>query len=140
MDWSEFVAAATATSWIAYLGTADAQGHPHVSVVAPGFRPGVVWIATRPGSRKFRNLEENPSAALHWPVGGEGPGEIAAWGAAATHRSNDIRDQIWEDSPFAFELENFFGERTAADVAFVEVRLDRARLLGPGFVRSEWRP
>jgi hypothetical protein len=138
MDWEEFVEAAKAISWVAYLGTADAAGRAHVSVVAPGFTPGIVWVATRPGSKKFRNLLENPSAGLHWPVLSGGPGELAAWGTAATHSSRESRDRVWEDSPFSFDLSQFFGEREQADVAFVEIRLGRARLLGPEFNRLEW--
>lgn len=139
MDWDGFVESAKAISWTAYLGTADADGRPHVSVVAPGFEPGVVWVATRPASKKFRNLEQNPSAALHWPVGSGGPGELAAWGTAVTHRSDEIRDRIWAASPFSFDLEQFFGSRESADVAFVAITLAKARLLGPEFTRDEWR-
>lgn len=139
MNWGELVDAAQAISWIAYLGTSDESGRPHVSVVAPGFSPEIVWVATRPSSKKFRNLELNPQAALHWPVGAGGPGELAAWGPAVTHRSDETRDRLWLDSPFSFDLEQFFGPREGADVVFVEIQVERARLLGPGFVRSEWR-
>ncbi len=132
MDWTGFVEAATATNWLAYLGTADGSGRPHVSVVAPGFSEGSVWFATRPGSKKLRNIGENPHVGFHWPVGGAGPGELAAWGRAVVH-SADERDRIWNAGIFTYDLAQFFGSPDNPDLAFVEVAIDRARLLGPDF-------
>ncbi len=140
MDWDEFVSAAQAISWVAYLGTADADGRPHVSAVAPGFSPGTLWIATRPGSKKFRNLRENRSVAFYWPVGTEGPGELAAWGAATVRESDDDKNEIWDAGHFPFTLSQFFGAKEQADVAFGEVAISRARLLGPNFVAKVWVP
>lgn len=132
MEWDEFVAAAKAISWIAYIGTADSRGRPHVAVVAPGFSPGVIWVATRPGSKKYRNLLENPHAAVHWPVGDGGPGELAARGSATLHATQESKAVIWEAGYMSYDLSQFFGSKDNSDLGFIEVRVERARLLGPG--------
>ena len=132
MDWSSFVQAASATNWYAYLGTADDSGRPHVSVVAPGFSERSVWFATRSGSKKFRNIRKNPQVGLHWPIGGQGPGELAAWGTATIHPPEE-HQRIWDSGIFTYELAQFFGSADNPDLAFVEVTIERARLLGPGF-------
>lgn len=137
MDWPAFVEAAKAINWVAYLGTASGDGKPHVSVVAPGFSEGAVWFATRPASKKLRNIRENPNVGFHWPVGGQGPGELAAWGTAIIHPT-DEHDRIWTAGIFTYDLAQFFGSPDSPDVAFVEVTIDRARLMGPGFVADRY--
>ena len=132
MEWSGFVQAASATNWVAYLGTADRSGRPHVSVVAPGFSQGSGWFATRPASKKLRNIRENHHVGFHWPVGGQGPGELAAWGTAVIH-STDEHDRIWNAGIFTYDLAQFFESPDNPDLAFVEVAIDRARLMGPDF-------
>ena len=132
MDWSAFVEAASAINWVTYLGTADASGNPHVSVVAPGFSDGSVWFATRPTSKKLRNIRENPRVGFHWPIGGEGPGELAAWGTASI-RPRDEHERIWTSGYFGYDLAGFFGSPDNPALAFVEATIDRARLMGPDF-------
>lgn len=141
MDWSEFVDAAGAISWLCYVGTADADGNPHVAPVAPGFEEGVIWFATRRASRKARNLAENPGVAFHWPVGGgTGPGELAAWGTGAVHDSPEERRRIWHSGVMPYDLAGFFGSADNEDVVFVETTVRRARLLGPDFRARVWTP
>jgi general stress protein 26 len=133
MLWSDLVEAAKDIDWVVYLGTADKAGRPHVSVVAPGFQQGAVWFVTRMGSRKYRNLAENPEAGFHWSVGGAGPGELAAWGTASLHEGDDARRRLWASGIMEYDLDSFFGGPDNEEVAFVEVGIRRARLLGPGF-------
>jgi general stress protein 26 len=141
MDWDTFVDAATQTSWLTYVGTSDADGSPHVAVVAPGFTKGTVWFATRRQSRKYRNLMANPRAAFHWPVGmGTGPGELAAWGSAELHDSEDERRQLWSSGVMPYDLTQFFQTPDNPDLVFVEAPIRRARLLGPDFVARVWVP
>ena len=140
VEWTEFVAAAKSTSWIAYIGTADADGVPHVAVVAPGFESGSVWFATNRSSKKFRNLQQNASVAFHWPVGSGGLGEVAAWGSASLHTSAADRRRIWEAGIFEYDLGSFFGSPENEQVAFVQVVIDEARLIGPGFEIDRYRP
>lgn len=141
MQWSDVQGAARAIGWLAYLGTVDAEGHPHVSVVSPGLEiEGTIWFATRPSSKKARNLRANPAVAFHWPVGGPGPGELIARGTAAIHAEQQDRDRLWDAGVVPFDLAGFFGSRDNPDLAFVEVAVDRARLLGPDFVPRVWTP
>jgi general stress protein 26 len=137
MDWPGLVEAAKAINWVTYLGTADGSARPHVSVVAPGFSDGSVWFATRPGSKKLRNIRENPQVGFHWPVGGQGPGELAAWGTATIHPPEE-RQRIWDSGIFTYDLSQFFGSPDNPDLAFVEADIDRARLLGPKFVADRY--
>lgn len=140
VEWNEFVAAAKSTNWITYIGTADAHGKPHVAVVAPGFESGAVWFATNRTSKKYRNLEQNQRAAFHWPVGSGGAGEVAAWGSATLHPSPADRRRIWESGIFEYDLDSFFGSPDNERVAFVEVVVEEARLIGPGFEIDRYRP
>ena len=133
MTWDEFVEAARAISWITYLGTADEKGRAHVSAVAPGFGDDRLWVATRPGSRKARNIESNPSVGFHWPVGSpDGPGELAAWGSAVLHGDIETKTRIWNADYFSFDLAGFFGSPDG-DVVFIEVTIARARLMTASF-------
>lgn len=139
MEWDEFVSAATATSWVTYLGTTSADGSPHVSVVAPGFTEGSLWFATRQSSKKFRNLVDDPAAAFHWPVGNpEAPGELIADGVARLFVSAEDRSRLWESGILPYDMAGFFGSPGNPDLAFVEVGIASARLLGPDFVARRW--
>lgn len=141
MKWQEFVDAARAISWIAYLGTVDADGQPHVSVVAPGFTEGSLWFATRRSTRKFRNMSDEPRVGLHWSVmTGSGPGELTARGTAFFHDSDEERARLWDAGVLDYDPSGFFGSPENPDVVFVEVRVAHARLLGPDFVARRWVP
>lgn len=140
MRWEAFTDAAKSTSWVVYVGTSDAHNLPHVAVVAPGFTDGRIWFATRPSSRKFRNLVENPRIGFHWPVGGDGPGELAAWGSATLHTSDDDKTRFWNAGILPFDLSGFWVGSDDPDLAFVEVDVMRAVLIGSDFTRQEWKP
>ena len=140
MNWEAFTAAAAATSWVTYLGTIDRSGRPHVSVVAPGFTPGSLWFATRRGSKKFENLTVHPSVSFHWPVGNhDGPGELIARGSARPITSEAELIRVWDAGILPYDLSGFWGSPENPDLAFVEVEIDRARLLGADFVPQRWR-
>lgn len=141
MTWEEFVAGAKAVSWLVYVGTAQANGRPHVAPVSPGFTDNTIWFATRTGSRKFRNLSENPKAAFHWPVGGtDGPGELFARGTARLYTSPEDRHRLWSNANLPYDPANFFGTPETADLAFVETSVAYASVLGPDFQRRTYRP
>jgi general stress protein 26 len=140
MEWSEFVEAATTTSWFTYLGTADAAGHPHVSMVAPGFTEATIWVATRPSSKKYRNLAENPAVAFHWPAQPGGPGELFASGGATLRASAADRHELWVSGVMPYDLHQFWSGPDDQDLAIVEVRIARAGLTGPDLVTRRWHP
>ncbi len=140
VDWRSFVVAATATSWVTYLGTVDAGGRPHVSVVAPGFGDGSIWFATRQSSKKFRNLRVDPAAAFHWPIGNHAaPGELVARGTARIYTAPEDRRRLWDSGVLGYDPAGFFGSPDNDDLAFVEVVVEAARLLGPDFVAHRYR-
>lgn len=139
MDWADFVDAARAVDWVTYVGTADGAGVPHVAAVAPGFADGSVWFATRRSSRKARNLTENRQVAFHWPVGSGGLGEVAAWGTAKLHTDPQEIRRVWDSDVFGYDLSQFFGAPDNPDLVFVEVAVEHARLVGPGFEVSRYR-
>lgn len=129
MEWDEVVDAAQRSGWTSYLGTVDAQARPHVAVVAPGFSDGTVWFATRASSKKARNLRHSTEVAFHWPVGStEAPGELAAWGTATVHDSDEAKRRVWTSGVMPYDLAGFFGEPGNPDLVFVEVAVRRARL------------
>lgn len=129
MEWDEVVDAAQRSGWTVYVGTADAQGRPHVAVVAPGFTDGTVWFATLASSKKCRNLRQNDAVAFHWPVGNaDAPGELAAWGSATVHDTDEDRTRIWHAGIMPYDLAGFFGDPGNADLVFVEAAVQRARL------------
>ena len=141
MQWSEVVDFAQRAGWTTFIGTADAQGAPHVAIVAPGFTDGTVWFATRASSRKYRNLRENPRVAFHWPIDkpNEAPGELAAWGdATILHDSRDARERVWNAQILPYDLGGFWGSPDNPDLVFVEAPLRRALLRGPDLVARVW--
>lgn len=141
MTWDDFIKAARAISWITYLATTAKDGKPHVAPVSVGFTEGTVWFASRRPSRKIRNLGANPFVAFHWPVGtGSGPGELFARGTSVVHIAEDDRHRLWSGLDFAYDLAMFFQSPDNPDLAFVEVAITHASLLGPDFARSIWRP
>jgi len=140
MEWERFVEAATASSWVTYLGTANTAGEPHVSVVAPGFTSGSLWFATRQSSKKFRNLTANTNVFFHWPVGNtSAPGELTARGHARVYTSGEDRRRLWEARVLPYDMAASFGSAENEDLAFVEVSIVEARLLCPDFVAGRWR-
>ncbi|MEX1279531.1 MAG: pyridoxamine 5'-phosphate oxidase family protein [Acidimicrobiia bacterium] len=139
MNWETFAEAASTTSWLAYVATVRPDGEPHLAVVSPGIgREGVVWFATRASSQKARNLRGHPGVAFHWPVGGPGPGELTARGTATIHHDPVSRARLWQAGVVPFDLAGFFGSPENDDLAFVEVAIERVRLVGPDFVARVW--
>ncbi len=139
LAWDELVAAARSIGWVAYVGTADAGGQPHVAAVAPGFTDGSIWFATNRSSKKLRNLTANDAVAFHWPVTSGGEGELAAWGRATLYDGADATSRIWSQGIFDYDLAQFFGSPDNDQLVFVEVRVERARLMGPDFVARRYR-
>ncbi len=142
LTWDEFVAAAQACGWVAYLATTGTSGRPHVAVVSPGFGDeGVIWFGTRPRSTKARNLRTHSDVALHWPIGAAGaPGECFARATATLHESLDDRQRVWKSGVMPYDLSQFFGTPENDDHLFVRVAVTSASILGPDFVRRRWTP
>lgn len=135
------VAAAKAISWVCYVGTVSATGHPHVSVIAPGFTKSTVWAGTRRSTKKLANLTQNPRTSLYWPVDtGSGPGELTMRGVSAIHTDDDSKRNTWDNVDFGYDLAAFWKSPDNPDLVFLEVAIERCSLLGPDFVRKVWKP
>ena len=52
MEWRDVIDAAESISWVAAIATTGDDGRLAVSFVSPGFGDEMVYVATRPGSRK----------------------------------------------------------------------------------------
>lgn len=124
----------------AALVTVDAEGRPRVrSVTTSGLGDdGSIWIATRPTTRKVRQIEGNPSVALYF-ADDDGHAYVSVMGEAILHRDvatfearSPIRGewlhQLWPDYPEDFLL--------------IEVRPAWLEVLGHGIEASvdAWRP
>ena len=138
MEWRDVASAVDELGWPAFLGTVDADSRPHVSVVAPGLTDGSIWFATRRGTRKLANIAANPHVFIHWPVGGEGPGEFYVRGTASVHDSTEARHRLWTEANLPYDPDAFFGGADNEDVVFVEIAVTVAKLLGPDFKRSTY--
>lgn len=129
IGWDRVVDAAQRSGWTTYVGTVDADGGPHVAVVAPGFSEGTVWFATRASSKKAHNLRGHAGVAFHWPVGStDAPGELAAWGTATLHDTDEARRRIWSSGVLPYDLASFWGTPENPELVFVEVTVRRARV------------
>lgn len=139
MDWSEVIEAAHSISWITAFSTSGADGRPAVSFVAPGFADNRIYVGTRPGTRKARNLAHNPNVALHWPVTTGGAGQPFVRGRGAIQSSIEAREAIWGNGGWRYDLSQFFDSFDNPYLVFIEVEPTYASLIGPGFVRKIWR-
>ena len=109
-------------------------------MVAPGFAEQTIWFATRRGTRKLANIASNEHVFMHWSVGGAGPGELFIKGKGTVHDSDEERQRLWTEANLPYDPNGFFGGPDNADVVFVSIEVEMARLLGPNFVRKVWRP
>lgn len=123
--WNELAAQLTG---LAHLATASAEGRPHVSVVAPVLDGDRLWIFTRRGSGKARNLAVNPAVALMWRPGAE----IYLQGRAELVDDPADKAKLWARSDLPFDPAAFFGSPDHPDLVLVRVVPERAVILGPG--------
>lgn len=139
MEWADVIDAAESISWVAAIATTGADGRPAVSFVSPGLGDDRVYVATRPGSRKVRNVSANPAVAFHWPVTDGGVGQLFLRGDAQIHATAEQKQRIWNDGGWRYDPAQFFGEVTNPDLVFLEVTPRYASLLGPNGTQV-WRP
>ncbi|MDH3499140.1 MAG: pyridoxamine 5'-phosphate oxidase family protein [Acidimicrobiia bacterium] len=139
MDWDDVVEAARTIAWATAFSTTGRDGRPAVSFVAPGFAGGRIYVGTRPGTRKVRNLAANAAVAMHWPVTTGGPGQLFIRGTGAVRSSPETKAEIWDNGGWSYDLTQFFQSVDNPDLVFIEVTPVYASLLGPDFVRRTWR-
>jgi general stress protein 26 len=122
---------------LAHLATVSSEGWPHVSVVSPAVEGDRLWIATRTGSAKARNIAVNPRAALVW----QPRAEIYLWAMAAVVADEAEKRRLWGSGVFAFDLSATFGSPGDPGHVFIRVEPVSALVLsqGPGgLTRQRW--
>jgi hypothetical protein len=67
LQWSRVrdqLAGSPASDNACFLGTVDADGRPHAAGVGAAWHDGDFYIVSGPGTRKSRNLAENPACTI----------------------------------------------------------------------------
>ena len=138
MEWTDVVEKARQIGWTTYIGTTDQAGQPHVAVVAPGFSDdGHVWFVTRSGTKKLANLRKNPKVGMHWPIGGQGPGELFVRGVASV--LDRVENQrIWNSGIFPYDLSEFWKGPDDPDLVFVDITAEYATFIDGTFTGHRW--
>jgi general stress protein 26 len=54
------------------------------------------------------------------------------------HADQQAKSRIWHAGYMTYDLAGFFQSEDNPDLVFVEVAVERARLLGPGFTSEVW--
>lgn len=88
-----------------YLATTSAEMEPHVVPVHPAWEGTTVWIMTSRSSVKARNVEQNPTVAMHWETNEAGDG-LLVWGEAAIHGDSHTKQRLWT-GVFDYDLDQF---------------------------------
>lgn len=134
MEWSEVAAHLTGQ---AHMATIRSDGSPHISKVWPAVDGDTVWIGTRAGSGKARNLRVNRQAALMFEPQAEvylsGEGEVVA--------DLETKRRVWASGVFEYPLESFFGSADRDDFVFLKVTPKRATVMlqgESGIRRQTW--
>ena len=130
--------------WVGVLVTVDENGMPRARPVGVGDpeEDGSLWISTRRGSRKTRQIDANPNAALHFGLddpdnGHRNSGYATFMGLASVHidaetiRTHGPAAQYrvqWPDYP--------------NDLALIRFRPRRLEVMGKGIAPDElfWQP
>ena len=94
----KFVAGPGSGVWVA---TTRPDGRPHVAGVGAIWLDGKFWIVSGPGTRKSRNLAENPSCVISVGLPGidlvvEGTAERVTDDATLQRLADEYRSQGWE--------------------------------------------
>ena len=112
----------------AHLATVRADGTPDVTPVHPCWEGDTLWIMVFTGSAKVRNVQTNPSVALHWQVTEKGDG-LEVWGVASVHSDLATKQRLWT-GVFDYDLDLFApGGPPSPEVGFMAVQPERALYL-----------
>src|SRR5579883_2968145 len=123
---AEITATVKEAVW-AFLATAGGR-QPHARVVHPVWEGRAVWIATRSGSAKVRQLERNPRAELcYWTKEGR---HLTVTGSCAVVADAAEKARVWtvfKDDPIA-GYDPALIWKSADDPNFCLLRLDARRI------------
>ncbi len=132
--------AVVASDPVAALVTVDAEGRPRVRSVEvrPPGNDFVLWIATRPTTRKLAQIEARPQVALYFNDDVAGT-YLSVMGRATVHRDRaTVLREAWMPEAARRELYPDFPD----DCVLLEVRPDWLEVIAPGADPDDatWRP
>lgn len=94
----------------AYLATVEG-GQPRVRVVFPAFEGRALWIATKPGSPKARQMRRDPRVELFFEVGAKRPTvHLTVTGVARFVDAAAEKARVWNAKLFGYDLGEFWPE------------------------------
>jgi general stress protein 26 len=130
--------------WVAVLITVDKEGMPRARPVGVGdpAEDGSLWIATRRGSRKTKQIAANPKAALHFGFddisnGHKGSYYASLMGLASVHTDAKSIGAHGSAPEYRAQWPNY-----PDDMALIRFRPERLEVMGKGIKPSEqlWQP
>jgi len=98
----------------------------------------IIWVATRPGTRKVDQIIGNPNVTLYYNVDGEGS-YVSIMGQALLHEDQDF---IKTNNPFSDEWTNRFFPDYPENMLLIEIQPVWMEVMGQGISATEdtWRP
>ena len=87
-----------------------------------------MWVMVGRTSVKVRNLATDDRVAMHWQITEKGDG-LEVWGTASVHEDIETKRRLWH-GVFDYDLNMFApGGPDSPDIAFVQIRPQRAVFL-----------
>lgn len=98
----------------------------------------VIWVATRPGTRKVEQIEGNPNVTLYYNNDDQG-NYVSIMGQATLHEDHTF---IQANNPFTEEWTNRFFPEYPDNMILIEIKPVWMEVMGQGISASEdtWRP
>ncbi len=130
--------------WVGVLITIDENGMPRARPVGVGDpeNDGSLWISTRRGSRKTRQIMANPKAALHFgfddiPNGAAGSFYASFTGLASVHTDADAIAAYGPPEQYRAQWPDY-----PEDLALIRFEPKRLEVMGKGVRPNQqhWQP
>lgn len=119
-------AASRKAVWCA-LASVDAHGAPRVRMVHPTWEGEVLWVATGPGSPKFKQMSKDPRVDVQFQVSPPDFTHILCRGNAQIITDAAEKERVW--SVFDYDLAQFWpGGPTDPNYALIGIRPVRVEL------------
>ncbi len=119
------------------LVTIDSTGSPHIRTMDP-FQPDenmIIWLGTKPKSRKVQEISNNPHVALYYP-NDKGDGYVSIIGTASIVDDKEEKDAHWKN-----EWDRFYPNKE--DYTLIKVIPKRLEILnsklGIASDKETWR-
>lgn len=125
---------------VAAFVTVDPLGRPRVRSVNTSSPASTmaIWVATRPGTRKVDQIQENASVTLFYNNDSEG-NYVSIMGQAVLHKDKEF---IEANNPFSVEWTDQFFPEFPENMVLIEIKPVWMEVIGQGISASEetWRP